>query len=149
MEWDQLTRIPEIRHVMTPFPHWIEIEAPIQEAQQMMAVHEIRHLPVMEGGELVGVVADRDIRLILDPREGQPAGKGMTVRQVCSSDPYIVATHERLDTVLLHMARHPAGAALVVMEGRLAGIFTVTDVCRTFGHLLRHRFPPPGGTDAA
>ena len=42
----------------------------------MMAAHEIRHLPVMEGGQLVGVVADRDIRLILDPREGKTDSAG-------------------------------------------------------------------------
>jgi acetoin utilization protein AcuB len=149
MQWDQLTQIPEIRHVMTPFPHWIDIEAPIREAQQMMAVHAIRHLPVMEGGQLVGVVADRDIRLVLDPREGKPATSDMTVREVYAGEAYIVDTHERLDTVLLHMSQRSVSAALVVMEGRLAGIFTVTDVCRTFGLLLRHRFPPLDGTDAA
>jgi hypothetical protein len=46
------------------------------------------------------------------------------------------------------MAEHCLDSALVVKDGRLAGIFTVSDACRQFGRLLRSLFPP-GGDDAA
>jgi hypothetical protein len=39
------------------------------------------------------------------------------------------------------------GSAIVVRQERLAGILSVTDVCRVLAEILRHRFP--GGHDAA
>lgn len=148
MDFSKLKQMPEIRSVMTPFPYSVEIEDPLSHAQQMMAEHRIRHLPVMEDGRLVGVVADRDVRLLVDPRLGRPAD-GVKVGEVCVREAYVVGVQERLDTVLLHMAQAHIGSALVVKGGRLAGIFTVTDACRAFGELLRSLFPAAGGDDAA
>jgi hypothetical protein len=47
------------------------------------------------------------------------------------------------------MAKRRLGAALVVKDGRLAGIFTLTDACQCFAESLRERFPPAGGDEAA
>ena len=57
--------------------------------------------------------------------------------------------NERLDRVLLHMADAHIGSALVVKEGKLAGIFTTNDACRCFADLLRSEFAPEEGDDAA
>jgi len=37
----------------------------------------------------------------------------------------------------------------VVKRGKLAGILSVTDVCRVLTEVLRERFPDSGGNDAA
>jgi CBS domain-containing protein len=47
--------------VMTPRPHTIEESATAFDAILLMARHAIRHLPVTRGGELVGVVSERDL----------------------------------------------------------------------------------------
>jgi acetoin utilization protein AcuB len=138
--------IPPIKSVMTPFPHWIEADATLSRARALMAEHGIRHLPVMEHGKLVSVLSDRDLR---GPgATGGSAASDLRVRDACSRGAYVVGLTEPLDRVLLHMAVHHLDAALVVKEGKLAGIFTSTDACLAFGKLLRALFPP-GGDEAA
>ena len=145
MKLDDLKGMPEIRHFMSPFPYWIDIDAPIAEARRMMLEKDIRHLPVMEGERIVGVLSGRDV----EREMARPDGDTATVRRVDTGEPYVVDMHVRLDNVLLHMAAKHQAAALVFKGGRLAGIFTVSDACRELGRLLRHRFPPAGGDEAA
>ena len=45
--------------------------------------------------------------------------------------------------------REHIGSALVVKGGKLAGIFTMTDACRSFGEFLRSIFPDTGKDSAA
>ena len=47
------------------------------------------------------------------------------------------------------MAQNHIGCALVVKNGRLAGIFTTTDACRHYSELLRTIHAPGDGNDAA
>lgn len=132
--------IPPIKAVMTPFPHSIESGAPISAAKTMMRQHAIRHLPVMEAGELVGMVSDRDIHLVQDPKLQVPPDD-RSVGDICNRDIYVVQLTDPLDRVLSQMAERHIGSAVVVKQGRLAGIFTVTDACRLYGQLLQSLFP--------
>jgi len=50
-----------IATVMTAAPHVISAEASAHDAALTMARHGIRHLPVVDGGQLVGVVTERDL----------------------------------------------------------------------------------------
>jgi acetoin utilization protein AcuB len=133
---------------MTPFPYSIDAGSSLEAALSMMADHDIRHLPVREGGAIVGIVSDRDIRQALNPSLAPPTGSGLTVKHVMLADPYIVDLHAPLDNVLLNLAGRHIDCALVVKEGRLAGVFTTTDACRVFGEHLRS-LRPPHGDDAA
>ncbi len=151
MSLRNLKHMPHIVAVMTPFPYSIDMDARLTEAMDMMHQHTIRHLPVMERGELVSVLTDRDIKMALDPSVGLPPREQLTVRNACVIDAYIVNTTAPLDRVLLEMAERHIGSALVVKEGRLAGIFTASDACRYLGELLSAQFPvyTGGGDDAA
>ena len=144
-----MKRIPQIKTVMTPFPHSVELDAPLNQVREFMREHEIRHLPVTENHELVGVVTDRDIKLMLGPDFAYPPEKELSVRDVYISDPYVVDLHEPLDNVLLNMARRHIGSVLVTRKGKLAGVFTVTDACQSFAEFLREHFLPGGGDEAA
>lgn len=132
---------------MTPFPYSIEAEANLLEAEKMMAVHAIRHLPVKKHGALVGVVTDRDLKRAADPSLGLPGKTDLAVRDVMWGEAYVVDLNERLDKVLLHLAEAHVSSALVVRQGLLAGIFTTTDACRVLGEFLRSQ--GPGGGAAA
>lgn len=132
--------IPPIKAVMTPFPYSIESGEPISMASDMMQQHAIRHLPVMEAGKLVGMLSDRDVRLVQDPKQKAPPDD-RTVGDICTRDIYVVRLTDPLDRVLTEMARRNIGSAVVVKQGRLAGIFTVTDACRLYGELLQSLFP--------
>lgn len=139
-----MKHVPLIKSVMTPFPHSIDVDATLEDARVMMAKHHIQHLPVKEDGKLVSVITDDDLQLALRGNDGT-----RYVREVCVRDAYIVGLTERLDSVLLRMAERHIGSALVVKNGRLAGIFTTTDACRCYGEYLRSLFPVGGGSDAA
>ena len=140
-----MNSIPQIKAVMTPFPHWVASEQPVSEAVRLMAEHEIRHLAVKTGGELVAVLTERDIQ---NARNLNPRADQLPVADVCVRQAYVVELTEPLDRVLRGMADKHSDSALVVKDGKLAGIFTLTDACRRFGDLLRSLFPS-SGDDAA
>lgn len=130
---------------MTPFPWSVVAEAPLERALALMEEHDIRHLPVTRGGRLAGIVSESEIRLVA----GASGRSGLTVDDACARDAYVVELSARLDRVLREMAERHLDAALVVRGGKLVGIFTVSDVCRSFGELLLTLFPDGGGDDAA
>jgi acetoin utilization protein AcuB len=129
--------IPRIEAVMTPLPVSIGIDARITEARELMVEHDIRHLPVTEDGEIVGVVTQRDIGLVLDPDGDLPFDRELRVRTICMPDAYVVPPETPLDTVVAEMARRRIGSALVARASRLLGIFTATDACRLYADTLR------------
>jgi CBS domain-containing protein len=149
MEEKKPDRIPPVKSVMTPFPWVIQIEDPLSRAKQVMEERGIRHLPVTEDGEPVGVVTARDIRLLESAIQDPQRRAALSVRDACVLDAFVVETSEPLDRVLLEMARHHIGSALVVKGKRLAGIFTVTDACRSYGEFLRAMFPDPPEDEVA
>lgn len=126
-----MTQLPAVKSMMTPFPYSVEAGAPLDAARRMMADHHIRHLPVMEDGRLVGALSDRDIH-----RGGEGRVRDVLVREL-----FVVDLDEPLDNVLFRMAERHIDATLVTREGKLAGIFTVTDACRRFCEFLRAWFP--------
>jgi acetoin utilization protein AcuB len=58
---------------MTPSPHTIGIEQPLSVAAEPMRAHQIRHLPVLHGGKLVGILSERDVQLVSGVPSVDPA----------------------------------------------------------------------------
>ena len=143
--WPRKTKsIPPVKAVMTPFPHSIEASEPMTRAREMMTGYGFHHLPVIDRGELVGVISEPDLR------RAESADSGARrVAEVTRQESFLVDLSEPLDHVLAKMARLQVGSVLVVKEDRLAGIFTVTDACRSFAECLRAQFPGEGGDEAA
>ncbi|MDH3326223.1 MAG: CBS domain-containing protein [Gammaproteobacteria bacterium] len=136
-----MNKIPAIKSVMTAFPYWVDVDDTVAAARTMMSEHEISHLPVKEGGNLIGVVALHDI---------QKMGAATTiVKDVCVLEPYMVDLDAPLDNVLVHMANFHIGSALVLKNNRLAGVFTMHDACRCFADSLRYQFREETGNDIA
>jgi CBS domain-containing protein len=126
---------PTLGAAMTPFPWSVRLEDPVERARALMRQHDIRHLPVMSGGALVGVVRQREIDLV-----EVAAGAALVVGDVSRPDPYVVDLATPLETVLAGMAERRVEAALVVRRGKLAGILTATDVCRSYSGFIRALF---------
>lgn len=135
-----MTGRPQVISQMTPFPHAVDVNAPIAQARQFMRDKHVHHLPVMADGELVGIITDRDIKLMLGPDFGNPREADLTVLDVYQADAYVVDVSLPLDEVLLTMAERHIGSAIVTKHGKLAGIFTSTDACRAWGEELRERY---------
>jgi acetoin utilization protein AcuB len=140
---------PSLKTAMTPFPYSIQRSASLEEARQLMDRHDVRHLPVTDRHELVGLVSDRDLRSVMARPARRKGAGALTVKDVTIPDPYVVDLNEPLENVLLTMAARHIGSALVTRKGRLAGVFTAVDACRCFGEYLRENFPRPDGDEAA
>lgn len=144
-----MKRMPSVKSCMTPFPYTIEASAPLAEAQAFMRHEQIRHLPVSRDGALVGLITDRDIKLLLGPEFEYPDASRITVGEAMLPTPYVVDLETPLVTVLDTLARRHIGSAIVTRKGKLAGVFTTTDAARAFAASLRERFGPQDGDAAA
>ena len=99
--------------------------------------HHIRHLPVLHGGKLVGMLSDRDLHLIETLRDVDP--EKVTVEEAMSPAVYSISPRAPLDDVVREMAHHKYGCAVIEDNGKLVGVFTTVDAMRAFADLLETR----------
>jgi len=129
--------IPTIASYMTPSPHSIGVEQPLARAHTMMNEYRIRHLPVLHGGQLVGMLTDRDLSLVEALRDVDPSK--VAVEDAMSSVVYSVPPDAQLDDVVRTMGQHKYGSAVVMQNSKVVGIFTTVDICRALAELLSAR----------
>ena len=117
----------QVGSFMTPHPYTIGAEQPIAAAAERMREHGIRHLPVLHGGRLVGMLSDRDVRLV----EVVAEAEHVRVEDAMSPEPRCVRADAPLRTVLIDMHEHKLGSVVVTDDNdRIQGIFTATDAIR-------------------
>lgn len=119
----------------------------IISAQEKMARHHVRHLPVVENGNiLVGIVSDRDIRSalpesILKVLEFKDADiekiRQLTIANVMTKDPVSLSTSDTIQDALLMIQKYRVGALPVVNENNhLKGILSTRDLLRAFINVM-------------
>ena len=142
--------VPHMVSVMTPFPYHISCFASLGEAEQLMSTHDIRHLPVMDGDDIVGIVSDRDLKRVAALGHRAADETELEVGDLCQHRPYLVDVADPLPEVLAVMVEKRIGAVIVLKDGELAGIFTATDACKLLmERLIRDHGPTPPGHEAA
>lgn len=129
--------IPTVQAFMTPHPHSVGRDQPLARAHAFLREHKIRHLPVLDGGKLVGVLTDRDLHLIETLRDVDP--QLLLVDEAMSTEVFAVGPDAQLDQVASAMAEHKYGCAVVLHNEQVVGIFTTVDVCRALAELLHTR----------
>jgi acetoin utilization protein AcuB len=117
-----------IGDVMTPQPLTIGRDQKLDTAHRMMAENGIRHLPVLEHGDLVGVVSQRDLYFVetiagVDKLSDK-------VEDAMSTDARKFGPDAPLADVAGEMFEHRLGCAVVVERDRVVGIFTAMDALR-------------------
>jgi len=117
-----------IAQYMTPMPHTVGSEQTITFAQELMQKYDIRHLPVLHGGELYGIVSDRDLGMVAGLNEVDP--DATTVEEAMTQEAYTVAKETPLFTVLEEMLEHKYGSAIVVEGVKIIGILTTHDALK-------------------
>ena len=130
--------IPQIHEFMTPTPLTIGADQMLSQAHEMMREHGIRHLPVLVGGRLEGILSDRDLSLVETLRDVEPSK--VTVEEAMTAVVYTVAPDAPLDEVAAHMAEHRLGSAVVLRGGKVAGVFTAVDGLRALADVLHGRY---------
>src|SRR5512139_3073111 len=120
---------------MTLSPQVISSGHTLAQARQVMRERNIRHLPVVDDGRLVGVVSQRDLYILETLKGVDPAAE--TVKEAMSPEPFAVRPEAPLDEVALAMAEHKYGSAVVVDQGVVVGLFTTVDALRALATVLR------------
>lgn len=125
---------PTVADYMTRSPHSIGFDRPISRAQELMSEQRIRHLPVLSGGRLVGLLSERDVAFAEGLRELNP--RPLRVEEVMTPIPYAVAPDTPLVKVAREMFEHLYGSAVVIEDGHVIGVFTTTDALRALTDAL-------------
>ncbi|MGK0248330.1 MAG: CBS domain-containing protein [Oleispira sp.] len=144
-----MRHMPSLTEVMTPFPQQVEESTSINDAIQLMAEKAFHHLPVVFEHNVVGLLSTADIKLAQMPGHSTTEFTELTVGDICRRRIYVVDLHVRLDEVLDQMAAEAWDAAVVLREGRLAGIFTSHDACRIFSRWLKKEYLPDDDPEVA
>lgn len=137
-----MRHMPTLTEVMTPFPQLVDESTAINDAINLMAEKQFNHLPVVQNHEVVGLLSTADIKLAQMPGHRLTELTELTVGDICRRRIYLVDLHTRLDEVLDSMSAEAWDAAVVLREGRLAGIFTCHDACRAFSSWLQKEYLP-------
>jgi len=130
--------MPKIMKFMTHDPITVNAQLTLAQAEKMLREHNIRHLPVLEGGKLIGVVSDRDLKMILGFKDVD--ANRVTVEEACTFDPITVSPESNLDDVVSLMAEKKIGSVLVTDNNKLVGIYTWVDALRAMQEILNQRF---------
>ena len=118
----------KVSDVMTPAPRSIEPHQSVGVARAWMDEMKVRHLPVREGGKIVGILSDRDLGLLMDNRSSKAR---LTVEDAMISSVYSVNSDRLVSDVAREMLEHRVGSVLVTGgDGGLIGIFTDSDALR-------------------
>ena len=130
----------QVKDVMTPWPFTVRSSMSVLEARAEMARRHIRHLLVVDkGGLLVGIAADRAIRVNLP----SPVTKlsvweinylvgRLTVGDVMSRTVLTVDPDRDVRSAARILIDHKIGALPVLVGAKLVGIVTETDLLRAF-----------------
>jgi len=128
-----------VKELMTPSPITTGPDTPVLEARQLMIQKRIRHLLVVDGPKLLGIVTDRDIRLNLpSPATSLSVWEvnyllaRMTVESAMTTSVVVVSPRHDAKEAASLMLDHKIGALPVVDGGHLVGIITETDLLRAF-----------------
>lgn len=122
-----------VRDYMSVVPVSIGHDQSLSAASARMREHSIRHLPVLEGGRLLGIISERDIHWLASLGVDTAT---IPVTEAMSEPPFAVPPDAPIATVVREMHRNKYGATIVVDDDRPIGIFTSVDALRVCGDAL-------------
>ncbi len=132
---------------MSKNPYTIQADTPVEEALTRMREVHIRRFPVLDkSGQLVGIVAEKDL-LYASPSPATSLSiyemhyllSKLTVGQVMVKNVITVAEDTPVEDAARIMTDHKIGSLPVVRDGQLVGIITETDLFKLFLELLGAR----------
>jgi CBS domain-containing protein len=127
----------QARDVMTANPMTVPPHASVAEAWDLMRERAVRHLPVVDGGAVVGIVSDRDLAhfdmarlLTAESAEALRRELGTPVVKVMNADVIAVNPEAELGEVVDLLVENRIGAVPVVRpeSQELVGIVSYIDV---------------------
>jgi acetoin utilization protein AcuB len=115
----------------------------LERAFELMKQHRIRHLPVVKGKQLVGIITERDIRQSMVPITTKKRSKEVyyiprdaLVKEFMTSELITVEPHTSIEDAAKLIHQHKIGGLPVVQMGKLVGIITETDILAVFIEMM-------------
>ena len=127
------------RDLMTANPATVTPRTTIAEAWDLMRELDVRHLPVVDGDALVGMLSDRDLGSLdlarLLNEDGADALRrrlALPVVQIMSADVIAAEPDTEMSEIITMLLEHRVGALPVVLGGtrEVVGIVSYVDVLR-------------------
>lgn len=110
--------------------HSITPDQPVAEAVRLMIHHRIGSVVVMDGGQLVGIVTERDV--VWAAGQYSVSLINMTVRDIMAKTLVICSGQDSLDHAMDLMTRNPTKRRIrhlpVVDDGKLTGLISIGDI---------------------
>jgi acetoin utilization protein AcuB len=132
-----------VEDVMTRDVVTLTPEETLRDAINLLRRKRIRHLPVVDGHKLLGIVTDRDVKRAtpsvlagVERDEYDNSLVAIKVAQLMTRDPITVSGRASLKSAVEIFINSRVGALPVVDDGRLIGILTDIDVLRVAYDLL-------------
>ena len=122
---------------MTKAPITVGEDTSMKEAVELLRQYHIRHLPVVQGHFLVGIVSDRDIRKAspsllsgVDMTEYEDVLRNTPISRVMTREPFTVTAETDLREAVQLLVDKKIGAIPVVDGKELVGIFSEIDALK-------------------
>ncbi len=126
-------KIP-VEEFTSPSPLTVSENENLEGIRKLMRDNGIRHIPVVRGKELVGIISDRDVKLATTFNQSTT----LKASDIMTPDPYTVSPETSLDEVAFEMSAHKYGCAIVQDEqGEVVGVFTSTDALNAIIEIVR------------
>jgi acetoin utilization protein AcuB len=131
-----------VRYFMTSDLYTLSPEQTCQEALAEFRRRNIRRAPVVESGQLIGIVSERDLLHVLPGTCGQAStsagedGMALPLRHIMVTEVVTLGPNDHLAKAASLMLKKRIGGVPVVHEGRLKGIITESDVFKAMYLIL-------------
>jgi len=129
--------IPAIANFMTPLPFSLESTQTLNAAHELMRARKVRHLPIIDGGALVGLLSLNDLHLIETLKDVDPAE--VEIADAMTHAPFAVAFTAPIDDVADEMAQRRISSAVVMNGLQVVGIFTAVDALAALAAVVREQ----------
>ena len=135
----KLNQVKRVRDCMTCDPASVGPNDSLQRVVELLRRRDIRSVPVLEDGRLIGIVTDRDVRqvapaypLFREEDEIRRYTENLTVTAAMTADPMTIAPDAPLIDAARVLETYRISALPVVDGTELVGMLTVTDLLRVF-----------------
>jgi acetoin utilization protein AcuB len=129
----------KVREIMVTEVVTLHVDEELSLASDIMNLARIRHLPIVEGEHLVGIISQRDLFkaslasvMGYDYAETRDHLKSVAIREAMVKEVIIVDPDTEIQKAGRIMLEKKIGCLPVVRDKRLVGMVTETDILRCF-----------------